>query len=52
MQVAGSILREMETSRTQMTGSWLGNDLVELMGIAGKFFERLGGYPLPKRAKL
>ncbi|CZR57334.1 uncharacterized protein PAC_07223 [Phialocephala subalpina] len=44
----GSILKELEASRTALLSTWMGVDVAELMGKAGALFEGLGGYPLPK----
>ncbi|KAI1878950.1 hypothetical protein JX265_003127 [Neoarthrinium moseri] len=49
IMISGNIVREVEMTRAALMGSWLGEDLVELMAVSGKFFEELGGYPLPKK---
>ncbi|KAJ5292097.1 hypothetical protein N7478_001348 [Penicillium angulare] len=44
----GPIIREVETSQKSLMGEWLGNDFVELMASASRFFADQGGYTLPK----
>ncbi|KAH8892588.1 dehydrogenase with different specificitie, partial [Thozetella sp. PMI_491] len=46
---AGNLRRELENTRQQLLPTWMGEDVVGLMETAGKFFESLGGYPLPKK---
>ncbi|KAF1993632.1 NAD(P)-binding protein [Amniculicola lignicola CBS 123094] len=46
--VAGKMVREIEARRSELVGEWLGSDIAELMVEGGKFFDELGGYPLPK----
>ncbi|OAA58495.1 short chain dehydrogenase/reductase [Niveomyces insectorum RCEF 264] len=45
----GSIRRELERTRAQLTTQWMGEDVTTLMAKAGQLFDRLGGYPLPKK---
>ncbi|KAJ5729211.1 uncharacterized protein N7483_003719 [Penicillium malachiteum] len=47
--VAGSYLREMESSRTKLLPTWIGSDLVDFMARAMQFFVGIGGYVLPKK---
>jgi NAD(P)-dependent dehydrogenase (short-subunit alcohol dehydrogenase family) len=47
-QVAGSLVREIETARTALTSQWLGEDIADIMARGGKFFDDIGGYTLPK----
>ncbi|KAL2106858.1 hypothetical protein VUR80DRAFT_6111 [Thermomyces stellatus] len=46
----GSFLRELEGPRTEFMPEWVGKDVTSLMAEAGKLFESLGGYPLPKKS--
>lgn len=48
VQVAGSLVREIETARTALTKEWLGEEIADVMAKGGKFFEDMGGYTLPK----
>lgn len=48
VMVAGTVEREIETARTNMTKEWLGEEISDFLAQRGKFFEDLGGYPLPK----
>jgi hypothetical protein len=48
MQVAGSLVKEIETARTALTKQWLGEEIAETMTKGGKFFDDMGGYTLPK----
>lgn len=48
IMVAGKFVREIETERTKLTKTWLGEDISQVMAQGGKFFKDLGGYPLPK----
>jgi hypothetical protein len=52
VQVAGSILREMEHSRTALLPEWLGQDLVQFMSRIGALIVSMGGLPLPKLPSL
>jgi hypothetical protein len=47
-QVAGKVVREVEIARTAMTAQWLGDEITQIMADGGKFFDDMGGYPLPK----
>ena len=47
-QVAGKLVREIETRRTGLIKEWLGDDIALVMVECGKFFDDMGGYPLPK----
>lgn len=47
-QVAGKMAREIETARSALTKQWLGDDFANVMAEGGKFFDDMGGYPLPK----
>jgi hypothetical protein len=47
-QVAGAIVKEIETARTALTKEWLGEDIADVMAKGGKFFDDMGGYTLPK----
>ncbi|KAF2838383.1 NAD(P)-binding protein [Patellaria atrata CBS 101060] len=46
--VAGQQTREIESARTKLTLEWLGEEMANLLIQGGKFFDELGGYPLPK----
>ncbi|KAF2652986.1 NAD(P)-binding protein [Lophiostoma macrostomum CBS 122681] len=48
VMIVGSIVREVETRRTALVPEWLGEDISKIMTEGGKFFEDIGGYPLPK----
>jgi NAD(P)-dependent dehydrogenase (short-subunit alcohol dehydrogenase family) len=48
IQVAGSVLREIELKRAALTNEWLGEDIVKMMSDSGKFFDDIGGYKLPE----
>lgn len=48
IMVAGKIMREIETARTALTKQWLGDEIAQVMADGGKFFDDMGGYPLPK----
>ncbi|EPE09365.1 short chain dehydrogenase [Ophiostoma piceae UAMH 11346] len=45
----GRIRRELENTRSALIEDWMGDDVKQLMGGAGKLFASLGGYPLPKK---
>ncbi|KAF2267735.1 NAD(P)-binding protein [Lojkania enalia] len=51
IMVAGKFVREIETARTTLTREWLGDEISQIMSDGGKFFEEMGGYPLPKPRK-
>ena len=38
---------EIEQPRADMVPTWMGQDVVQLMGKSAGFFGSLGGYPLP-----
>ncbi|KAF1945748.1 NAD(P)-binding protein [Clathrospora elynae] len=46
--VVGSIVKEIETTRTALAKEWLGEDIADIMAKGGKFFDDIGGYTLPK----
>lgn len=46
-KVAGSILRELEHTRTALLPEWLSEDLVQLMSKMGSTLVEMGGLPLP-----
>ncbi|KAF2477132.1 NAD(P)-binding protein [Lindgomyces ingoldianus] len=48
VMVAGRVVREIETARRDLTKQWLGNEIAQIMADGGKFFDEMGGYPLPK----
>ncbi|KAF2022396.1 NAD(P)-binding protein [Aaosphaeria arxii CBS 175.79] len=48
VMVAGKMVREIETTRTGLTTQWLGEEIAHVMAEGGKFFDDIGGYPLPK----
>ncbi|KAH7136147.1 hypothetical protein B0J11DRAFT_576691 [Dendryphion nanum] len=48
VMVAGNLVREIETARTALTKEWLGDEIAQVLADGGKFFDELGGYPLPK----
>ena len=48
LQVAGSLVREIELARTALTKEWLGEEIADVMAKGGKFFDDMGGYTLPK----
>ncbi|ORX99502.1 hypothetical protein BCR34DRAFT_495350 [Clohesyomyces aquaticus] len=48
VMVAGKGVREIETARTALTKQWLGEEIADMMVAGGKFFDDMGGYPLPK----
>lgn len=39
----------MESSRTGLLPTWLGEDVADFMGRAMQFFVSIGGYVLPKK---
>ncbi|KAF2461846.1 hypothetical protein BDY21DRAFT_277648 [Lineolata rhizophorae] len=49
--VVGGQRQELEARRAQLFDEWLGAPTTKLMGDAGKFFDELGGYPLPGRGR-
>ncbi|KAH0835377.1 short chain dehydrogenase/reductase [Fonsecaea pedrosoi] len=50
--VAGKYRREMEQTRAAFANDWIGEDLAGVLSSGAKFFEAIGGYPLPKRVNL
>jgi hypothetical protein len=38
---------EIEKPRNDLIPTWMGEEMVELMGKSGAFFKELGHYPLP-----
>ena len=40
--------KELEMPRIAFTKEWLGDDIADVMVRGGKFFEEIGGTPLPK----
>ncbi|OAL38857.1 hypothetical protein AYO20_02063 [Fonsecaea nubica] len=50
--VAGKYRREMEQTRAAFAKDWIGEDLAGVLSSGAKFFEAIGGYPLPKRVEL
>jgi NAD(P)-dependent dehydrogenase (short-subunit alcohol dehydrogenase family) len=48
VMVAGRFVREIETKRTGFTKEWMGEDITQIMADGGKFFDDMGGYPMPK----
>ncbi|KAF2493343.1 NAD(P)-binding protein [Lophium mytilinum] len=49
--VAGKQIKEIELARTALVREWVGEDTANLMAEGGKFFDELGGYPLPKATR-
>ncbi|PYH98030.1 short chain dehydrogenase/reductase [Aspergillus ellipticus CBS 707.79] len=47
--VSGKYTREMESTRTALLPSWLGEDIAGFMARAMQFFSDIGGYVLPRR---
>lgn len=47
-QTAGNIIRELESTRSEMVALWLGEDVRALMTNSANLFAKMGGYPLPK----
>ncbi|KAE8350834.1 hypothetical protein BDV28DRAFT_162699 [Aspergillus coremiiformis] len=45
--VAGRYLRELESTMVDLVPRWIGEDFVEFMGRATRFFVDIGGYVLP-----
>jgi hypothetical protein len=43
--------REVELTRANLLKDWLGDDIAELFAKGMKFFEDIGGYPLPTARK-
>ena len=41
-------MQEIEVARTELTKQWLGEEIAQVMADGGKFFDDMGGYPLPK----
>ncbi|KAF2106148.1 hypothetical protein BDV96DRAFT_508419 [Lophiotrema nucula] len=48
VMVAGKVVREIETVLNGMTKQWLGEEIADVMVAGGKFFDEMGGYPMPK----
>jgi NAD(P)-dependent dehydrogenase (short-subunit alcohol dehydrogenase family) len=46
-QVAGNFVREIEMRRTSLTEEWLGEYIADVVATGAKFFDDIGGYPLP-----
>ncbi|KAF2729837.1 NAD(P)-binding protein [Polyplosphaeria fusca] len=46
--VASKQVREIETVRTSLMQQWMGEEIAHVMAEGGKFFNDIGGYPLPK----
>ncbi|KAJ5091982.1 hypothetical protein NUU61_006852 [Penicillium alfredii] len=47
VMVAGKYLRELESTRSKLLPTWLGEDVAEFMGRAMQFLTSIGGYVLP-----
>lgn len=45
--LTGKVMKETEGPLATLVPTWLGDDVVDQMTKGGKFFESLGGYPLP-----
>jgi hypothetical protein len=41
-------VKEIEMARTSLTKEWLGEYIADIMAKGAKFFDDMGGYPLPK----
>ena len=51
VMVAGKFVREIEAKRTALTKEWLGDEIAQVMQDGGKFFDDMGGYPMPPPRK-
>jgi NAD(P)-dependent dehydrogenase (short-subunit alcohol dehydrogenase family) len=45
--VAGKQMKEIEKRLGEIVPEWIGDDMYRIMTDAAKFFDEIGGYPLP-----
>ncbi|EON64630.1 hypothetical protein W97_03863 [Coniosporium apollinis CBS 100218] len=45
---AGKRTNEIEAARTALLPMWVGEEMANILAEGGRFFDKIGGYPLPK----